>query len=241
MACIIKSIFNFFKLNLRNSTFIQENLQVHPDSLNDVSATRTLLMQQTENNLRRRATPPPNGESVQCPICLGDSELPVETNCGHLFCGNCIIQHWHVKTANILHTSISCPICRQMVTMMLPAFTLDAETVNNQLNRPIILNINKYNKKFSGMPRNYMDYIYDLPTLLRHSFIALFSLDGLAIWYRVRVVFLVLFALCYLLSPFDLIPETLFGIFGLIDDILIFLFLAVYITIIYRQIVANRT
>jgi RING finger protein 170 len=124
--------------------------------------------------------------------------------------------------------------------MILPVFTLDSETLNNPINRPIILNINKYNKKFSGMPRSIMDYIYDLPTLLRHSFVALFSLDGLAVWYRVRVVFLVIFALTYLLSPLDLIPETVFGLFGFIDDILLFFFLAVYITIIYRQIVANR-
>jgi RING finger protein 170 len=157
-----------------------------------------------------------------------------------MFCANCVIQHWHVKTSNMLHSSIPCPICRQTVTMILPVFTLDSETLNNPINRPIILNINKYNKKFSGMPRSIMDYIYDLPTLLRHSFVALFSLDGLAVWYRVRVVFLVIFALTYLLSPFDLIPETVFGLFGFIDDILLFFFLAVYITIIYRQIVANR-
>ena len=151
-----------------------------------------------------------------------------------------MIQHWHVKTNNMLHASIPCPICRQTVTMLLPVFILNTETIDNPINRPIILNINKYNKKFSGLPRSYMDYIYDLPTLLRHSFVALFTLDGLAVWYRIRVVFLVIFALSYLLSPLDLIPETVFGLFGFIDDLLIFLFLAVYITIIYRQIVANR-
>ena len=25
---------------------------------------------------------------LTCPVCLGDAQFPVETNCGHLFCGN---------------------------------------------------------------------------------------------------------------------------------------------------------
>eukprot|EP00953_Heterococcus_sp_UTEX-ZZ885_P028433 15172-Heterococcus_DN1.PRE.1 len=29
-----------------------------------------------------------------CPVCLGDLQLPIETNCGHLFCGSCIHNYW---------------------------------------------------------------------------------------------------------------------------------------------------
>ena len=108
-----------------------------------------------------------------------------------------------------------------MVTMILPVFQLNATVINNETYRPVILNINKYNKKFCGLPRSFMDYVYDLPTLLRHAFTALFSLDGLAFWYRIRVVFIFLIAICYLISPLDF-------------------FLAIYISIIYRQVVANR-
>ena len=128
-----------------------------------------------------------------------------------------------------------------MVTMLLPLFTLDTVTISNATSRSLILNINKYNKKFSGMPRSLMDYIYDLPTLLRHAFNALFSIEGINIWYRVKVAFIFLMFFCYLLSPFDLIPETVFGIFGFIDDILFFFLLSIYISIMYRQYMANRT
>jgi len=45
-------------------------------------------------------------------------------------------------------------------------------------------------------------------------------------------------ALLYLVIPFDLIPEMLLGIFGLIDDFLIILALAIRICIEYRLQVA---
>lgn len=28
---------------------------------------------------------------MSCPVCLQQAVLPVETNCGHLFCGRCIV------------------------------------------------------------------------------------------------------------------------------------------------------
>lgn len=29
---------------------------------------------------------------MSCPVCLQQAVLPVETNCGHLFCGKTIVQ-----------------------------------------------------------------------------------------------------------------------------------------------------
>lgn len=131
-------------------------------------------------------------------------------------------------------------MCRQTVTMLLPIFNLDETVINSNTRKQLVLHINTYNKRFSGAPRSFMDYLYDLPTLLRHAFNALFSLDNFGLWYRIRVIFIMLLAICYLLSPLDLIPEALFGIFGFLDDIFIIIFFAMYITIIYRSIVAAR-
>jgi RING finger protein 170 len=88
--------------------------------------------------------------------------------------------------------------------------------------------------------KKYWDYISDVPILLRHALNELFSLDGMNIWYRIRFGFMILVALSYFLSPLDFIPEALFGIFGLIDDLLVFVFLAVYACTMYRQLIANR-
>ncbi len=58
--------------------------------------------------------------------------------------------------------------------------------------------------------------------------------------FRFRVAILVLGAVLYLVSPLDILPEAAFGVLGFLDDIFIFLLLLVYISIFYRQIVAQR-
>ena len=38
-------------------------------------------------------------ESSECCICIGDTQLGLETNCGHVYCGDCILEvggHWVV-------------------------------------------------------------------------------------------------------------------------------------------------
>lgn len=32
----------------------------------------------------------PAGRDVHCPVCLQIASYPVETNCGHIFCGACV-------------------------------------------------------------------------------------------------------------------------------------------------------
>jgi len=32
---------------------------------------------------------PAGNRDVHCPVCLQSASYPVETNCGHLFCGAC--------------------------------------------------------------------------------------------------------------------------------------------------------
>ena len=30
--------------------------------------------------------------NYDCAICLGEAEFAVETNCGHVYCGNCLLE-----------------------------------------------------------------------------------------------------------------------------------------------------
>jgi len=53
------------------------------------------------------------------------------------------------------------------------------------------------------------------------------------------VAVLVAMWLLYLLSPLDLIPEAVFGIVGLLDDLVLFLLISMYLTFFFRQIMAN--
>ena len=58
--------------------------------------------------------------------------------------------------------------------------------------------------------------------------------------FRFRVLICFLAALLYFISPLDIIPEAMFGILGFLDDFFVFLLLAIYVSIIYRQMVAAR-
>ena len=42
----------------------------------------------------------------ECPICLQKIKYKIESNCDHIFCDMCIIQHLMIKN--------TCPMCRQL-------------------------------------------------------------------------------------------------------------------------------
>ena len=58
--------------------------------------------------------------------------------------------------------------------------------------------------------------------------------------FRIRIILCLLAAFTYLISPLDILPEAVFGILGLLDDLFVFLLLAIYVSIIYRSYLANR-
>ena len=85
-----------------------------------------------------------------------------------------------------------------------------------------------------------MDRIRDIPTLLSQMWSELFSVHGLVVVLRLRIVFWFAAAILYLVSPMDILPEAVFGVLGLLDDVLIFSIILIYIAEIYRQAVVRR-
>jgi len=62
-------------------------------------------------------------ENWNCPICLGWFDLPVQTPCGHTFCGNClkavidqsmIPQLLQAGPNTVVRPAAACPICREV-------------------------------------------------------------------------------------------------------------------------------
>lgn len=173
-----------------------------------------------------------------CPICLNAPKYSVETNCGHMFCAQCLLLCW--KHGN-WRNGINCPVCRQQVSVLLCCFSEECEGNESKEEKKQILNeINNYNRRFCGAPRPWSEYISDLPVLLRHMLSEFFSVGSFMYMFRLQVVLCFMAAIMYLVSPLDMIPEALFGIFGLIDDLFIVFLLSVYITIIYRRFLATR-
>ena len=59
-----------------------------------------------------------------CSICLGETSYAIETNCGHIFCGQCIISYYNTIRSSSVSTVINpfdtptCPYCRQRMTFL---------------------------------------------------------------------------------------------------------------------------
>merc|ERR1712059_43279 len=189
----------------------------------------------TENTGRTRSS------QHGCAICLGEATLAVETNCGHVYCGNCILEVW--RRSNALTGAIPCPYCRQRITIILPYFSQEekdsAELEMVVTRSKIVSDIHTYNRRHSGEPRSLIEQFRDLPMLLRHLVLYLFSGEGLHLAFQLRVAVLAVFWLLYFISPLDLIPEAVFGLVGLLDDLVIFLLFSLYLTFFFRQIISN--
>ncbi|EFX74792.1 hypothetical protein DAPPUDRAFT_56655, partial [Daphnia pulex] len=208
---------------------------VHPEERENVNLLRE-SMRGTKIQPRRRY-----GQQNQCPVCLNDIEYEVETNCGHIFCCRCWLAY---RAHGSFLGAVRCPVCRQQVTILFQGFS------ENELNpasgsdeepdlATFIREINSYNRRYSGEPRPFWENIRELPVLFRHILSEVFSEGGFLYLYRLRVSLLVIGCVIYLLSPLDIIPEAAFGLLGLVDDLLVLLVVAVFITNVYRTYIAN--
>lgn len=203
------------------------------------------FLSDTQDNSQDSFTSHVNGPertmSPDCAICLGETRFAVQTNCGHIYCGDCIFEVW--RRTNQLNAT-NCPYCRQRITLILTHFSREernsTEPADVDLRNGILHNIHTYNRRYSGEPRSFTETIRDAPTLASHLFSRLFSgEDGFTFAFQLRIIVLVLVWFLYLLSPLDLIPEAVFGFVGLLDDIVIFLFLTMYLTTIFRAVMTQ--
>jgi len=122
---------------------------------------------------------------------------------------------------------------------MLPYFSQEerdtADLAEIEQRSALLAEVHTYNRRYSGEPRTLMEMIRDLPVLLRHLVHYLFSGEGLHLAFQLRVAVLAAMWLLYLLSPLDLIPEAVFGLVGLLDDLVIFLLISMYLTFFFRS------
>nr|CDJ86211.1 Zinc finger and Protein of unknown function DUF1232 domain containing protein [Haemonchus contortus] len=211
--------------------------QIHPDLAGDVQGFRESFARGHSgrvNDTRREEAERPDAVHT-CPICYDNALFPTLTNCGHIFCCECIMGYW--RHSSSLVSPVKCAICRTEVTVLLPVnWPVDEE--NNRL-RENNIGLNDYNRRFSG-DRPWLEYLWDVPVLIPYIVRSLFDLNGLMIMFRLRVLFIAIGIFTYVLSPFDIIPESAYGVIGLIDDLFVAVLLLVYIAIAVRHVMARR-
>ena len=195
----------------------------------------------TRESSADRVAPRSPGVGTTCPICLNDVALAVQANCGHWYCGSCIIAYWRHSSRS--GGQLRCPCCRRGISLLHSGLTRgESESAEGS---QLAGSIGQYNRRHGGLPISFWDRVRDTPTLLRWLVAELFSPRGtallLALHFSLPAVGSVLSAAAYVLSPIDLLPD--FSVIGLVDDVLVFLLLLIFISSLYRtrRAVGERT
>ncbi|KAF6197486.1 hypothetical protein GE061_020152 [Apolygus lucorum] len=183
--------------------------------------------------------PPRPHNPGMCPICRGEPQFPVETNCAHLFCGDCLRMLW-MQVDN--RGSFNCPMCRTAVSLLFDVSTIDENISEDDaiLHEEIVAFVRLYNyKQNMNGALALWDRIMLLPVLLRHLYTEM--MNGQLNSYLVfRMVMSLSLSLVYLVLQTDMIPERFFGLLGLLDDLLFFVFAIFYIANVYRHFVGRQ-
>ncbi|KAL8151814.1 hypothetical protein V2J09_021622 [Rumex salicifolius] len=91
-------------------------------------------------------TPP---EDDVCPVCFCEFVLPCRTNCGHWFCGSCILEVWNFSSA---FQACKCPMCSSHIKNLKPAgsFPQLQDCQDAEEAKKVLKSINRYNRLFVG-------------------------------------------------------------------------------------------
>ncbi|CAB3403761.1 unnamed protein product [Caenorhabditis bovis] len=228
---------------------------IHPENEAEINEFRRdeEQMERQRQSTRRRMDEAKNQTDHECPICLGVAHFALLTDCGHVFCCDCIIGYWQ-HTTSILKP-VQCAICRTVIHMLLPlnwpshinptaqeddenGVEDEREMTNEQLLENNI-RINDYNRRFSTN-RTILDYIRDIPVVIPYLCRNFFNNDLITIFYRIRIAVIAMSIVFYFLNPMDLMPESTMGAIGLMDDLLISLILFCYLVSWLRGVMARR-
>eukprot|EP00243_Klebsormidium_subtile_P003106 TRINITY_DN16255_c0_g1_i1.p1 TRINITY_DN16255_c0_g1~~TRINITY_DN16255_c0_g1_i1.p1 ORF type:complete len:266 (+),score=33.98 TRINITY_DN16255_c0_g1_i1:557-1354(+) len=176
--------------------------------------------------------PPPD---EMCSICHDQFTMPCQANCSHWFCGECILRAWQHSSAL---SPCRCPICRGNINLLLLSRHWRIDGAEQER---IASDIAKYNRLFGGVPVSFVQRLRDAPLLLRRMVGELLDPGrSLALLHNIRILFCLLLLVTYLVSPFDIIPESILGLVGFIDDIVFAAFVGFYLSILYRATLLNN-
>ena len=160
-------------------------------------------------------------------------------SCAHTFCSECFLQYFEQGGRSV----VKCPCCRREVDLVavsepgwLPA---EKSSANG---RKLEERIAQYNARFSGAPRSWAAVAQDTPHLLSRLWRELSSggADAARLVRQLRFWGFVLSAVLYLLSPFDVVSESLFGILGYLDDLMVLVVVGVMVAGFFRSIMVQH-
>lgn len=147
--------------------------------------------------------------AVKCPIWSVDGDRRCDT--GTTF----------VCPLTLLPCLLVLSPSRRSVDVILPTEPgWTAAEVASEAGRKLKAEVDAYNARYSAGPRSFASAARDAPHYLRRFWTELTSggEQSMRLMRQVRLWLIIGGTFLYLLAPLDLIPEAIFGLFGLVDD-----------------------
>ena len=158
-------------------------------------------------------------ESDEWPICFWRISNKVDIPWSHSFWG-----HWLIRTWEDKNNRIRCPMCRRQINLMFSEFTW------TDSNKFLYDQIKIYNNNFNGL-RSFRDKLIELPFLMMKWVLSLQNI--FRVIKNIHLLFIMVISMIYLIMPLDIFPEALFGVFGLIDDLIVICSVSLLISNLY--------
>ncbi|GER37854.1 hypothetical protein STAS_14279 [Striga asiatica] len=105
----------------------------------------------------------------------------------------------------------------------------------------ILQRIERYNRLYGERSNGLMQRMQDLPFLLKRLLRDIMDPQrSLPFVIRARVYLAMMVSFIYVISPVDIIPEALLGVFGLLDDVIIVFICFLHVAALYRAVLLSR-
>ncbi|KAL0726377.1 hypothetical protein Bca4012_022470 [Brassica carinata] len=163
-----------------------------------------------------------------CPICFGSFTVPCRGNCGHWYCGSCILQYWNYAAVS---TPCKCPMCVRHITKLSPEASLQQRQEPEV--KEVLAKIRRYNRLFVGGLTGFVQKVQELPLLMKRMVWHIMDPDTNTLYFNEVRIFAMFMSTLYTASEFNFIPTGGFRIvtvfeFGAIAMILILRLVGVY-------------
>ncbi|KAL4301822.1 hypothetical protein GQ457_10G021070 [Hibiscus cannabinus] len=183
--------------------------------------------EESRGNKRLNETPP---DDDCCPICFGSFTVPCRSNCGHWYCGSCILQFWNYSSAP---KPCKCPMCACKIINLMPEASLQQQ--QDQEVTQVLKSVQKYNLLFVGGARGFIQKLCQLPLFMKRMFLGLMDPDINATYIAEMRLFAMVLSIIYRAAPFDLLPTGGVRIGRVFDFSAITLVLILRLVGIYRR------
>lgn len=183
--------------------------------------------EESRGNKRFTETPP---DDDCCPICFGSFTVPCRSNCGHWYCGSCILQFWNYSSASM---PCKCPMCACKIVNLMPEASLQQQ--QDQEVTQVLKSVQRYNLLFVGGALGYIQKLRQLPFFMKKIFQGLMDPDANDTYIAEMRLFAMVLSIIYRATPFDFLPTGGVGIGRVFDFSAITLVLILRLVGIYRR------